>query len=124
MSAAPSLSFENRLANYGTAAPAHVGAGGVLWDYSKTLAYLEEHHDPAFGSQTLSLQVYEISTCIAGQLCGPGYRSFETSMRPALYFVFQASHSATQVSFPAVTLTVPYDPNAWTESQHNLAGLL
>lgn len=124
VSAAPSFSFENQLANYGTVAPGHVGAGGVLWNYAKTLAYLEKHHDPAFGSQSLSLQVYEVSTCNQGQICAPGYRAYASGMAPALYFVFRASHSSFEQSFGPAMITVPYDPNAWTESQQHLAGLL
>ena len=68
-------SFEDLLAKPQILLPFHIGAGGLLWDYSKALTYLADHHDPAFGpGQTLRLSVYEISTCDEGHTCLPGYR--------------------------------------------------
>lgn len=123
--APPTTIFGNDLANLATAiSPLHLGAGGLLWDYGKALAFLADHHDPAFGSQEMSLDVYEVSTCKEGELCGPGYRERSAGIQPQLYFRFDAGHSATEHSFGPYTFTVPYDPNGWTESQTGLRELI
>ena len=58
-----SQNFHDRLANPGTFAPFHIGAGGLLWDYSGVPDGLEKRHDPAFGPrQNWRLSIYEIST--------------------------------------------------------------
>ena len=123
--ALPGTAFGDALANVATAvAPLHIGAAGLLWDYGKALAFLADHHDPAFGSQEMSLDIYEVSTCKEGELCGPGYRERSAGIQPQLYFRFDAGHSATEHSFGPYTFTVPYDPNGWTESQAGLRGLI
>lgn len=76
VSAAPAEGFMARLANLGTIAPFHAGAGGLLWDYAKRLDFLFENHDVAFGAQFLHVKVYEVSYCQEGELCGPGYRTY------------------------------------------------
>ncbi len=122
--AVPGTTFGSALANLGTIAPFHVGADGLLWKYSTALAFLAENHDPAFGAQSIHLDVYEVSHCKRGAHCGPGYRDFSDGIQPELYFVFDAEHSPTEHSFGPYTFTIPYDPNGWTESQHGLKGVL
>ena len=124
-------SFEDLLAKPQILLPFHIGAGGLLWDYSKRLTYLAEHHDPAFGpGQTLKLSVYEITTCDEGHTCLPGYRPNISSIKTRLFFDLHAyggpadSFGKAKLSSFTYTMVVPYDPNAWTEAQDNLAGLL
>lgn len=119
--APPATIFGNALANLETAvAPLHIGADGLLWQYGKALAYLADHHLPAFGSQQLSLRIYEVSTCTEGQLCSPGFRERSDGIKPELYFDFRAQHSYDEASFGPYDFTIPYDPNGWTESQPGL----
>ncbi len=122
VSGAPSLGFENKLANYGTVAPLNAGADGYLWQLGTRLAYLQAHNDPAFGSQSISLDVYEVSYCDDGKNCGPGYFG-NAGIQPELYFVLNAAHGSGENTLVNYTFTLPYDPNAWTESQHNLKGV-
>jgi hypothetical protein len=76
--------FGSELANLGTVAPGHIGASGLLWKYSTTLAFLAENHDPAFGAQSIHLDVYEVSHCKQGAHCGPDYRDFSAGIEPGL----------------------------------------
>ena len=124
VSAAPSAGFENQLANFGTAAPFHAGAGGLLWEYATHLDFLFEHHDVAFGAQFLHVKVYEVSYCQLGEICGPGYRTWVgAGIRPELYIEVSAERNRRAQSFSAHAFTISYDPNAWVEAQHNLQGL-
>ncbi len=124
VSAAPSAGFETQLANYGTAAPFHAGAGGLLWEYAKHLDFLFENHDVAFGAQFLHVKIYEVSYCQLGEICGPGYRTWVGSgIRPELYIEVSAGRNRRAQSFSPHAFTISYDPNAWAEAQHNLKGL-
>ena len=124
VSAAPAEGFMARLANLGTIAPFHAGAGGLLWEYAKHLDFLFEHHDVAFGAQFLHVKVYEVSHCQEGELCGPGYRTYiESGIKPELYIEVSAERNRRAQSLAPHSFTIPYDPNAWAESQHNLKDL-
>jgi hypothetical protein len=124
VSAAPSAGFEAQLANYGTVAPFHAGAGGLLWEYAKHLDFLFEHHDVAFGAQFLHVKIYEVSYCQLGEICGPGYRTWVGSgIRPELYIEVSAERNRRAQSFSPHAFTISYDPNAWVEAQHNLKGV-
>lgn len=124
-SAAPTQEFEDELANLGTAAPFHVAAAGVLWEYAKALLFRFEHNDVAFGAQFVHVKIYEVSYCKQGEFCGPGYRNYLAGIQPELYVVISADRNRRAQSFPPHTFTIPYDPNAWTEAnhQHDLKGL-
>ncbi|HEY5188272.1 MAG TPA: hypothetical protein VII87_04505, partial [Solirubrobacteraceae bacterium] len=124
VSAAPSAGFESHLANLGTAAPFHIGAGGLLWEYAKHLDFLFSNNDVAFGAQFLHVKVYEVSHCVLGEPCGPGYRAYVGGgIQPELYIEVSAGRNRRAQSFAPHSFTISYDPNAWAETQHELRDL-
>jgi hypothetical protein len=127
----PSVLFQNELANPGTILPFNIGAGGLLWQYAQTLAFLKKHREPAFGSQSTELKVYEVSYCDPDKgSCGPGYGNVigtntivNPGIQPKLYVEFSAQHNRFAHSFPARSFTIPYDAVIWTETQAHQGGL-
>jgi hypothetical protein len=128
----PSFAFMNRLANLGTLAPAHFFSGGLWWRYAETLAGLRQRHDPAFGSQTTELKIFEISHCDPSKgSCEPGYGNaigssavLNPGIQPELYIEFRSQHDSFHHSFGPTSFTLPYDAVAWTETQPKQGRLL
>jgi hypothetical protein len=122
--------FQNYIANAGTFLPFSIGAGGLMWKYAQTLASLKKHHDPAFGSQSTELKVYEISHCEPDLgSCGPGYGNVigtdtvtNPGIKPQLYIEFKAQHNEFTHAF-TTSFTIPYNAVVWAEVQHHLEGV-
>jgi hypothetical protein len=127
----PSAQFENELANAGTFLPFATGADGLLWRFAGTLAGLKHDRDPAFGSQSTELKVYEVSHCDPEKgHCGMGYGNIigtdnvvNLGIQSELYFEFKAQHNDFAHTF-TTSFTIPYNAVIWREVQPNLMGLL
>jgi hypothetical protein len=98
--------------------PFTIDPGGLTWQYGQHLAQRVR-----LGVQTMHLRVYEVSYCIQGLECGPGYsgvlKQRYDGIRAYLYFEFTADRGAADArhSVYADSFIVPYSAEAWMQSQ-------
>jgi hypothetical protein len=130
--ATPTVTFSNKVVNFGVAVPGELGAAGAWWELAKDVAAAESggllvHQksiQPDMSDWGIKLNVYEVSNCdpTAGY-CLPGYGAAERDgMQPELYFKVNLTYNGVVQRFE--DFTVPYDAIAWTETQWNLRNVI
>jgi hypothetical protein len=120
-----SVSFSNKIVNYGVAAPFNLGADGVWWNIAQSLA----KSPTDLAGYGLDLKVYEVSTCESGKDCEPGYANnpgtdsvLRDGIDPELAFYVTLTYQGVTVEH--YDFKLPYDAIGWTETQPNLKGVI